>query len=307
MDVAFEHIMIATDLTETSYGAVRAAELLATGFGARVTLWHGCEPPVVLQPTAPLMAAAPPTQGVITVREEQAKKALDELRLGPLGRVGDVVTKTVVTSSIASSICSAAEEDGVDLLIVGTDKRVGVLARMMMGTVAERVVRHAECSVLVVPADGSLAGGRLRRVDVATDLSEPALAAADVGHWLATRFDARCTLVNVIVHGAGAPAGGNYHGDFMNAWSLEARSETLRMRRSELQALAQARFGEEAMEVEAMLAPAAHDAMVQRAMEHEVDVVVVGTVGRTGLRRMLLGSVAEKIVRACPCAVLVAR
>ncbi len=282
MDVAFDHIMVATDLGETSHGAAQAAELLATRFGARVTLWHGCAAPLDMPP--PLASREPPS----AQREARALQALAALRCGPLGGAVDVDCETEVTGSLTSALCSAAEQHAVDLVVV-------VARARRLGSVAERVVRHAGCAVLVVPADATLAAGTLRRVDVATDLSPPALLAADAGVALGRRFGAACALVNVLAYGDGVP------------WSLQGRRDTQALRRSELSALARARFPEEALEVDALLAPRAHDAIVQRAVEQGIDVVVLGAVGCTGIERMLLGSVAERIARACPCAVWIAR
>lgn len=57
----------------------------------------------------------------------------------------------------------------------------------------------------------------------------------------------------------------------------------------------------------ALLKGAPAEAIVQWAREHPCDLIVVATHGRSGLKRMVLGSVAEKVVRTAPCSVLVAR
>ena len=73
-------------------------------------------------------------------------RELVEQRLGDLAKVK---TALVVSESPAKGIVDYAEKEGVDLIVISTHGRTG-LRRMMIGSVAERVVRHAHCPVLTL-------------------------------------------------------------------------------------------------------------------------------------------------------------
>ena len=135
----------------------------------------------------------------------------------------------------------------------------------------------------------------LKRILVPTDFSETSEAALRYGVELARRFKARLYLLHVPEHPGQAAAAEYPIGIFetmQNAahdrlWHLLSDAET-----RELKPECAMRIG----------APA--DEIVRHAREHEVDLIVMGTHGRQGIARVLIGSVAETVVRKAPCPVL---
>ncbi|HJL33241.1 MAG TPA: universal stress protein, partial [Polyangiaceae bacterium LLY-WYZ-15_(1-7)] len=87
--------------------------------------------------------------GIPKDEEEKIHGAMRELVEQRLGDLAKVKTALVVSESPAKGIVDYAEKEGVDLIVISTHGRTG-LRRMMIGSVAERVVRHAHCPVLTL-------------------------------------------------------------------------------------------------------------------------------------------------------------
>jgi nucleotide-binding universal stress UspA family protein len=120
-------IVFPTDFSECSRHAGERAADVARHFGARLHLLHVDLPAGPSTPSSRLPAAA--------------------LTLGP----GLDVTTATTTGVPAHAICAYARRIGADLIVIGTHGRTGV-ARAVLGSVAEAVVRHAACPVMTVPA-----------------------------------------------------------------------------------------------------------------------------------------------------------
>ena len=143
------HILVPTDFSDAAAEAYPAAALLAQLDRARVTLLHVFD-------SAPL-AVSPSGLGA------QSQHLFDrpevEARIhGELERVGaehfagiDVQTRLVLSLDDGDGIVEAAAKEDADLVVMSTHGRTGV-AGALIGSVAERVVRHAPCAVLVVRA-----------------------------------------------------------------------------------------------------------------------------------------------------------
>ena len=145
--IAINNVLVATDFGEASDSALLYGRELAGRFGATLHVVHVAQNFYVTTYGAETYAAVVPE--VQEEIEKTAKKRLDELvidsdRSGPR-------TKTLVltSSSPAYAIVDYAREHGIDLIVLGTHGR-GALAHLVMGSVAERVVRLASCPVLTV-------------------------------------------------------------------------------------------------------------------------------------------------------------
>lgn len=148
----FSRILIAVTNDELAERVIGTGSALAGALGARLALVH-----IVDLAAASAAAATPvdigvaPTviQEVVEAEEETGKALLDHLAAQfPRDRVETLLREgTPVEEAVA-----AAAEWGADLLVVGTHGRGG-LQRLVLGSVAEGVLRHAHCPVLVVPKD----------------------------------------------------------------------------------------------------------------------------------------------------------
>jgi nucleotide-binding universal stress UspA family protein len=140
------HILLATDFSEAADGAVNKAGELASILGVKLTVLH-------VHPRPPAAPEAPiPSERQISSTDlaAEAVQALEGLKSTKLSSIESVALITVEHASAALAICDYAGRHGVDLIVVGTHGRTG-LAHFLIGSVAEKVVRHATCAVLVVP------------------------------------------------------------------------------------------------------------------------------------------------------------
>jgi len=187
-----------------------------------------------------------------------------------------------------------------DLIVVGHHSSSG-LEHALLGSVAERVVRHAQCSVLI--ARSSQKSGV---VLAATDLSDPSVPAIHAAAEQARRRNARLVVMSALDWSSAAwmAAAGAPFGIVPAVASAELQRETHDILLETLR-LAMARQGidGEARVVEDSPATA----IVACAKELNAELVVVGTHGRTGLAHLALGSVAERVIQMTHCSVLAVR
>jgi universal stress protein A len=142
MDI--RHILAPTDFSDYSKKALSDALELAQIFGAKLSLLH------VLEPSPYLGEFTPPTMGadLLSDLEQQASAAL--ARMLPEAQNAQIeVTRSVVMGSPSLKIVETAEAEHVDLIVMATHGRTG-LSHLLIGSVAERVVRTAPCPVLTM-------------------------------------------------------------------------------------------------------------------------------------------------------------
>lgn len=139
----FRHILVATDFSEPAELAVNAVPQIEGGEGTRVTIAH-----VVATPT---LSSGAVEQDAAALQELEVAihEHLDRMREVLLPKIADVKTAILRSNNAADAICEFAVDSDVDLILLGTTGRTGV-ARFLIGSVAERVVRHAPCTVMVV-------------------------------------------------------------------------------------------------------------------------------------------------------------
>ena len=133
-----QNILVATDFGPVAEAALKYGRTLAQTFGARLHVLHAMENPF-LRPSA-----ADPhdhTAGVLRTLNEQVSDD-DRTTLK-----AQVVLET--SDNPAASITSYAKSANIDLIVMGTNSR-GALAHLLVGSVAERVVRTAHCPVLII-------------------------------------------------------------------------------------------------------------------------------------------------------------
>lgn len=150
MHHGFRTILCATDLSASCAPALRTAARLARALGARVVLAHVLPSPAELAvPNAmmPPIAAPDPSRTFAELRKRAHEDLLEaaERELGP-----EIEWELALGEGpAASEIGRMAHEKRADLLIIGTHGRTGI-SRVLLGSVAEAVLRKAPCAVLTV-------------------------------------------------------------------------------------------------------------------------------------------------------------
>jgi nucleotide-binding universal stress UspA family protein len=139
--LAIRTILHATDFSSYSQAAFRAACSLARDYGARLIVFHVAPRPVVALGGTQLVPPLPEESG-----RRDAEKQLYQLR-SPFAEVR--IEHRLSDGDAAAEIIHLAEEIPCDLIVLGTHGRGGV-SRLLLGSVAETVLRKASCPVLTV-------------------------------------------------------------------------------------------------------------------------------------------------------------
>jgi len=130
-------ILHPTDLSPNSDPAFRLSCALARDYAARLILLHVAEPPVIVY-----------GEGVFQHPEGYEEKLSAQLQSFKVPE-GLTVERKVIEGDAATEIVGLAQDSGADLICIGTHGRTG-LARLLMGSVAEQVLRKAPCPVMIV-------------------------------------------------------------------------------------------------------------------------------------------------------------
>ncbi|MFC7021326.1 MULTISPECIES: universal stress protein [Haloarcula] len=207
------------------------------------------------------------------------------------------VTTTVRHGIPDEEIRTYATDHDADLVVMGTHGRTGV-RRYVLGSVAEKVVRLSDVPVLTVHGTDGGADVSFENILVPTDGSEGAQAAARPAAAVAMPTGATVHALSVVD---------------VRSMGVDVRSDLIL---DELQHVAQDAVGsiEDDLATEGVQSirteivhGVPYQAIQSYVEDNDVDLVVMGTHGRTGLERYLLGSVTEKLVRTAPVPVLTIR
>jgi nucleotide-binding universal stress UspA family protein len=291
----FRTILLATDFSPPADVALQQAMNIARHVGAELVIAHAH--PVTAAQSTIAQTARLHSDAITQVSERSitdAHRQLEQLFERVTGQ-GVTVSTLLVDSPPSDGISRAARDVGANLIVVGSQGRTG-LSRILLGSVAETILRASEVSVLV--ARNSAGAGGFKRLAVATDFSPLAASAAE----------AACAL-----------AASNATMQLVHCWELPLvysdYAAALVPVASELVKEANAagdewvsRYRNATLDVRFVLLPGspAHT-IVEQLRKDPADLVLLGSHGRRGFERFLLGSVAERVARHAPCSVLVVR
>lgn len=263
-----------------------AAVELAGALGARLHVVHAYPLP------GPMLHPVPPPAG-FTLEAVQQLHGLTQSRLEASMRKasgGSPHRCRALPGPADLAILDIGEEVGADLVIVGATRH-GALARSLLGTTAQRVLRASTIPVLV-SRDRDFRP--TRRILLTTDLSELSANVHERGIGLLSvlRQERDLELRSLMVADDddlldGDPASG------VRGKGAEGRLEAFLARHyAGMMAEGVLRTGEPAREI------------IAEAVDWNADLLVLGTHGRTGASRLLIGSVAESVLKSAPCDVL---
>jgi nucleotide-binding universal stress UspA family protein len=291
----FRTILFAADFSENSHEAFRVACSLAVDNKTRLTVLHVLEPNWV--PQEPVYYGQATVQFQDVGRDESyhesIKRELCEA-YAPNHAI-DIVYQTK-EGNASAEIVRTAKEIGSDLIVMGTHGRTGI-RWLLAGSVAIAVMRKARCPVLAlrslhVPRRAEDIGVILHP----TDFSESSLGATRVARSLARDLGARLVILHV------APL------EILIDGTPAAETDS-RFFHDELESMRKRLDGDDLKyPVEMRLSrsfPA--EGILQTADEIGADLIVMGTHGRTGISRVLTGSVAESVLPKADCPVMVVK
>jgi nucleotide-binding universal stress UspA family protein len=256
--------------------------------------------PIVMAMSGPWdrgAALAPERDAAITEYTHETMRGAVE-RLGASGRS---VEGLVLRGRAASEIVDAARDLRADLVIVGS-RGHGTIASLLLGSVSTEVVDYAPCPVLVAR------GATLSRVVFATDESPSAQAAeAILAGW--SIFDGlpiRVVSVADVVHPWTTGIAPTMYRQVLDAYAADMRQAKQEHERAAVEAAD--RLGDAGRVAEAEMRDGdTAGEIIAVAEQQGADLIVLGSRGRTGLTRFLLGSVARNVLSGSTASVLVVR
>jgi len=284
-------VFVATDLSAEADEAIRQAHAWASEGSTLVCCVVLAAP--TLRPLFPQLAVEESVGGHDDGME--AARAVVERVAALTGRVEGSFEVCVERGAAYAEIVRAAETRGADLVVVGSVGR-SRLRRLFLGSTAEKVVRLAHCSVLVArpsPQTGVVLAG--------IDLSEESLVALREAERYARRRQGTLTAVQsyeAIVVPPGVSMMVTAPVPYVSPGVRRAQTEASLQRAVERTGVSAASFTEEGPPVEVLVAA---------AEKQSAELLVCGSRGATGLARLVLGSVAEGVVRHAPCSTLIVR
>lgn len=264
-------VLVATDGSDESAGAIRTGIALSMAHGARlIGLSIALDNPEYSTFVPNLQEMA----------EQHARDALNSFT-AEAGEGAETVIREATDS--AHGIAEAAAELGADIIVMGQHNKGG-LARMLVGATTAGVIGHATCPVLVAPRAAHLWE---KHVLLATDGSAHSQAATEVAGRVARQARLPITVVSIVT---------SSHSD-------ERRKEAERA-----VAAAVERLKELGLQAAGEITEGRPDEAIIKAGEAVgADLIVVGSHGRTGLTKILMGSVAERVIGHATCPTLVVK
>ncbi len=276
-----EKLLVCTDESPDSQGAVTAALDLAKAAGCQVFLLQVLSFIPLYELQAPDLLPPPMVNLELQAAQEAAVRSRLESWQEKAAGMGVRLEPRLRTSvSAYEGILEEAEAVQPDWIIMGRHGLTG-LSRLLLGSVTARVIGHSPFSVLVVPRGAAL---EFKRVLIAADDSPFSAAAWEEALSITQRMESHLTAIAVAASG----------GEVKTAHQVVQRLE------------AEARLRGVALETAEPYGQP-FEAILQVAQAKKVNLIVLGSHGRTGLRKLLLGSTAERVIGQAPCPVLVVK
>ncbi|NWF51922.1 MAG: universal stress protein [Nitrospirae bacterium] len=266
-----EKLLLPTDGSKFSEGAVKEAIDLAKTCSSKLFAVS------VIEINPEFEALAP---GLVEKTEKETRQYLEALKAKASKEGVDCEIIVHEGEEPYKYIVDEASKNKVEMIIMGRRGRTG-LKRLMMGSVPAKAIGHAPCKVLVVPKDAKL---DLKKILIATDGSKYSEAASREAISIAKRTGGSLIVLSVAKKKENLPA---------------AKESVDKVK---------AVTDKEGIKIEAMtLEGEPYETIVKTAVQRKAGLIVVGSHGRTGIERLLMGSVTERVVGHAESAVLIVK
>ena len=278
-------VLAATDFSEPAETAARLARELAGSFAARFHMLH-----VIVLLEDPHLEESHRLQleELVATADEARRKVLAERP--PDSAEVAVVPHLVRGIAPGETIVEVAGNVGADLIVMGTHGRRG-LSHLLLGSVAERVVRTARCGVLTVRAEAAVNPQGPRRILVPHDFSEPSVAAVRTAALWARHFGSEITLLHVVEPVV-----------YPEFYAIETISDDVMGRlkgrsREALENAAAELAGRDIPVTTRVEIGRAAETIAEVADPERYDLLVMATRGLSALEHLFRGSVTEAVLR----------
>ena len=297
--ITIRRILCPVDLSDTSLRALQHAAALAGWYESSLTALY-------VDTTLPIenadFAFAPPP----ALEVAGSSRALEEVRTfaGRASSVTKVAVAIEESTHVEGAILDAARSLPADLIVMGSHGRSGV-SRLVLGSVAERVVRSAPCPVMVVPPHDAVEPSTVsfKHIVCPVDFSDVSLTALTWALSLAEEADARLSLLHVIEVPPELRASTVVTDANLDELHAAVEAETL----TRLRSLIPVHASEFCSVETATAAGAAGHAILEFAARRHADLIVMGAQGQGAVERLIFGSKTRDVVCGATCPVLTVR
>lgn len=299
LPVGFHRILAPHDFSPLSCRLLEKTLELGRLIGAEIEVFHAVHYPTLVE--VEMTGEEPDIKSLESLLQTQVAAAVEGTeRLGR--KVAEPATK-LVEGPAARSLVQRARELECDLIVMATHGRRG-LTRFLIGSVTDEVIRSAPCPVLAVRRPAEWQGwSQLRRIVVPHDTSEHSQDSLRHALRIARACGASIDLIHVIPE----PIRPSYYAAAAVSEYNVRREELKEATRKELERLLQAAGTDPSQGDVTLHTPAGEPAqeIVALAKQQDSGLIVIATHGLTGLDRLLIGSVTERVIRQADCPVLV--
>lgn len=300
--LGFKRILVATDFSPPAEAAFQQAVWLARRMGASITLAHALQArhssPSATGPKMNLLRDLLVNEGESLEDFEMEAKREADLKLRRLAEkiAGSIEIQTrVFVGEPYAEVTHDVQREGYDLVLAGT-RGLAPWEQFLVGSTAKRLIRKCPSSVWIVKAEHI---GLPKVVLAATDFSEISRKAVSQGLLVAQHTNAEFHLLHVVDSSdvpedliSRIPKGSLLQQEIIQEASkrMDAFIDSLAVDRASIQ-------------VHQSLGTPWQE--IRRAAKFQAaDLVVIGTVGRSGIQGLLLGNTADKVLDTCDCSVL---
>jgi len=301
--IEIRQILCPVDFSDYSRRALDHAFAIARWYTSTVTVLH-------VFSSAPVAAVGPGPvvlEPIVLTPVDRDQLLADVKAFAEMERAPAITINAVVREgNTAGEILEHAANMKADLLVIGTHGRSG-FERLILGSVAEKVLRKASCPVMTVPRrlpDAVPTGPLIyRRILCPVDFSESSLGALQYGISLAEEIDAQLTVLHVVAHEFEYTADVEYKAGMRIGEFLKEREDALQRRLREV-------IGgvSEACRVKSLMTRGKPwREMLRVAEEEDSDLIVMGVQGRGAVDLLFFGSTTQHVVREASCPVLTLR
>jgi len=266
-----EKLMVATDGSKYSESAIREAISLAKICSSNLIAVSVVKTNLEFDSVLPQF---------VEKAEQEAIKHLESVKAQATKEGVNCITVVSLSEEPYEDIVRHASKNNADMIIMGTHGKTE-MKRLMMGSVTAMVIGHAPCNVLVLPLNAKV---ECKNVLIATDGSKFSEAAASAALGIAKRCGSSLIVI-----------------------SVASSDEEIASAKDNVNKVSEAAKKEGVKTTSVVTKGKPYEAILETSKQKKADFIVVGSHGRTGLARLLMGSVTERVIGHAEVAVLVVK
>lgn len=298
--LSIQNIVVPIDFSKMSVQTIQIARRLALRFGASIHVANVRH----FNYAADFVTPAPPVVPFSFMPDQNGEQSvLEELQSMARECAVSASCHVLTGGPPFDEICRLAQTIPADLIVMPTHGRTG-LKHVFLGSTAERIVQHSSCPVLVTRGKALQSNNgsrfRIKTILVPVDFSSCSREGLRYAIAFANEFVAKIILVHATYLGYIYSSEGTAVYDIPGLQRAARKTAGRKMR----ELVRSVNFGDTKYETVFTEGSPVLD-ICAFAKDHDVDLIITSTHGLTGFRHVLIGSIAEQVVRHAPCSVLV--